>query len=104
MGNVAAFHNGDNITNNYVDVGFSLFGVALKQFGLMSASATDADMIKGFFASTEYDGAKHIYESSEILQAEFADVGLEFPGSREEIPGWLDDMTEEQGQAVCKAF
>lgn len=38
------------------------------------------------------------------MQAAFVKEGLDFPDEEADVPAWLNEMTPEQGQAVCEAF
>ena len=60
------------------NVSMEYFGVKIN-FTLMSATATDANMIKGVFQEVGYEKVKHIYDQSPELQQAFDDTDLDFP-------------------------
>jgi len=65
-----------------------------------TASASDKELIKAYFASNGFDALKSAYRNNPKIEEAFDNADLSFPRSDADVPAWVEDLDESQAQAL----
>jgi len=76
----------------------SVFGVTVT---FKSANPEDRERISAFVEAAGFEKAKEAVEATPSLKKAMTDNGCEFPEYEAEMELWFEEMTPEQGKAIC---
>ena len=85
------------------DLAFAVLDTVV-QWSFQAADPSDQDKIHAFFKQVGFDKAKEFYYSSDAMQSQFDDIGVDFPDSEGDVRKWLDDMSPAQGRQIVSTF